>query len=220
MARKKPPHAADVHDANVVANAVRFEISVFLGTGKFAVEAAKTLSEAQSKAAELEAKFKHRKAMIYGIDANDRRALVVPVGVEPEGIPEFLKRQREEKAKEVPVSDLRRSLDAHRNNLKPNQVQPTIKQTESPEMPTKAKTSKQPVKTQKAAKAAKPVQPAKGKPAAAAGSKSETVLAMLKKGATRAQIVEATGWQVDLKQFAKRKGLKLTKNADGVIKAS
>jgi hypothetical protein len=40
---------------------------------------------------------------------------------------------------------------------------------------------------------------------------------MLAKGATRKAIVEATGWQVDLKQLAKRKGLTLKKDQHGVI---
>jgi hypothetical protein len=69
--------------------------------------------------------------------------------------------------------------------------------------------------------AAEPAKAAKGngKPTAAAGSKSETVLAMLRKGATRKEIVEATNWQVDLKQLAKRKGLTLKKDQHGLITA-
>ena len=51
-------------------------------------------------------------------------------------------------------------------------------------------------------------------------TKTETVIRMLRKGATRIAIVEATGWQVDLKQLAARKGLKLKKNAEGVIRAT
>jgi hypothetical protein len=43
---------------------------------------------------------------------------------------------------------------------------------------------------------------------------------MLRKGSTRAAIVKATGWQVDLKQLAARKGLKLKQNAEGVITAT
>jgi hypothetical protein len=58
-----------------------------------------------------------------------------------------------------------------------------------------------------------------GKPTTTSGSKTEQVLAMLAKGATRKQIVEKTGWQVDLKQFAARKGLILKKDAQGVITA-
>ena len=52
------------------------------------------------------------------------------------------------------------------------------------------------------------------------GSKTEKVIAMLRKGATRKAIVEAAGWQVDLKQLAARKNLKLKKNAEGVIRAT
>ena len=51
-------------------------------------------------------------------------------------------------------------------------------------------------------------------------TKTAIVLSMLKKGATRKAIVEKTGWQVDLKQLAARKGLKLKKNAEGIIRAA
>lgn len=75
------------------------------------------------------------------------------------------------------------------------------------------------------AKAAKITGPkakaAKAAPRKGVGSKTDKVIAMLRKGSTRAAIVEATGgWQVDLKQLAARKGLKLTKNKDGVITAT
>lgn len=43
---------------------------------------------------------------------------------------------------------------------------------------------------------------------------------MLRKGVTRKAIVEATAWQVDLKQLAARKGLRLKRNADGAIRAT
>ena len=76
-----------------------------------------------------------------------------------------------------------------------------------------------------AKKAAKPA----AKPAAAkaprapkAGSKAETVVKMLTKkgGASRKDIVAAVdGWNVDLKQLCARKGLKLTKSADGIFSA-
>jgi hypothetical protein len=54
---------------------------------------------------------------------------------------------------------------------------------------------------------------------AAKGTKTAKVLAMLKKGATRQAIVKATDWQVDLKQLAARKGLKLRTDAAGLITA-
>ena len=51
-------------------------------------------------------------------------------------------------------------------------------------------------------------------------TKTEKVIRMLKKGATRPAIVKATGgWNVDLKQLAARKGLKLRKNDEGIITA-
>jgi hypothetical protein len=52
------------------------------------------------------------------------------------------------------------------------------------------------------------------------GSKTEKVIAMLRNGATRLAIIEATGWQVDLKQLAARKGLRLKKDKAGVIRAT
>lgn len=88
----KKPHPADVRDAEIVANAVKFEVSVFLGTGKFDVVSAKTLDEAKAKAAALEAHHKGRKAMIYGVDAQDRRAMYVDAAGK-NGIPDFLDRK-------------------------------------------------------------------------------------------------------------------------------
>lgn len=94
--------------------------------------------------------------------------------------------------------------------------------------PAKAKAKAAPKKAAKAkAKKAAPKKAAKGKAKAKAvkapretrkGSKTETVIAMLRKGKhTRADIVEATGWQVDLKALAARKGLRLKKDAEGVL---
>jgi hypothetical protein len=58
-----------------------------------------------------------------------------------------------------------------------------------------------------------------GKPATKGASKSDQVLAMLRMGATRKQIVGKSGWQVDQKQLAVRKGLTLKKHQHGVITA-
>ena len=51
------------------------------------------------------------------------------------------------------------------------------------------------------------------------GSKSETVIALLTQdgGTTRKEIVQATGWKVDLKQFAARKGLVISQQDGRLI---
>jgi hypothetical protein len=86
-------HPADAADAAFISNATLFELSIFLGRGKYATETAATLDEAKAKAAELEAKHPNgKKAMIYALDAAGRRALYV----EPHnGIPAFLKRDHD-----------------------------------------------------------------------------------------------------------------------------
>lgn len=77
MARARKPHPADVANANVVASAVRFEISLFLGVGRYATDSAETLDEARSKAARLVAMHRNgRRPLIYGITAGGRSGLV------------------------------------------------------------------------------------------------------------------------------------------------
>ncbi|MBR0823748.1 hypothetical protein [Bradyrhizobium liaoningense] len=93
-----------------------------------------------------------------------------------------------------------------------------------PDTKAEAKKPTEPVKPKaenpKAPPNAKAAKPAKAKPKA--GSKAEIALRMLtaSKGTTRAAIIEATGWKIDVKQFAQRKGLKLRKLADGTLLAS
>jgi hypothetical protein len=77
MARVRKPHPADVANANIVAAAIRFEISLFLGTGRYATDSAETLEEAQSKAAYLAALHPNgRRPLIYGVAADGRSGLV------------------------------------------------------------------------------------------------------------------------------------------------
>jgi Meckel syndrome type 1 protein len=158
--------------------------------------------------------------MIYGTNAEGKRGLYVAPN---DGIPGFLKRT------------LKLVTPATADHPKEESIMNTVAATtaEAPKAQKVAKAPKAaPAPKAKAAKAngkAKPKATAKAAPkaaaktktpkAAAAGSKTEQVLAMLKKGATRTAIVEATGWQVDLKQLAARKGLKLSKDKDGVITA-
>jgi hypothetical protein len=77
MARARKPHPADVADANAVASAVRFEISLCLGVGRYATDSAETLDEARSKAARLVAMHRNgRRPLIYGVTADGRSGLV------------------------------------------------------------------------------------------------------------------------------------------------
>lgn len=73
MARARKPHPADVANANAVASAVRFEIALFLGVGRYATDTAETLDEARSKAARLTAMHRNgRRPLIYGVTADGR----------------------------------------------------------------------------------------------------------------------------------------------------
>jgi hypothetical protein len=77
MARARKPHPADVANANVVASAVRFEIALFLGVGRYATDTAETLDEARRKAAGLVAMHRNgRRPLIYGVTADGRSGLV------------------------------------------------------------------------------------------------------------------------------------------------
>lgn len=77
MARARKPHPADVANANVVASAVRFEIALFLGVGRYAIDTAETLDEARRKAAGLVAMHRNgRRPLIYGVTADGRSGLV------------------------------------------------------------------------------------------------------------------------------------------------
>lgn len=77
MVRPRKPHPADVANANVVASAVRFEIALFLGVGRYATDTAETLDEARSKAARLVAMHRNgRRPLIYGVTTDGRLGLV------------------------------------------------------------------------------------------------------------------------------------------------
>ncbi|MFN3349072.1 hypothetical protein [Pseudorhodoplanes sp.] len=75
MPRVHPPTE---RDAAIIANAVRFDIALFIGRGKYAHASARTLAEARTEAAPaLEAEHPYgRRALIYAIDAEGRSALV------------------------------------------------------------------------------------------------------------------------------------------------
>jgi len=75
MPRVHPPTERDVA---IIANAVRFDIALFIGRGKYAHASARTLAEARNDAApSLEAEHPYgRRALIYAVDADGRSALV------------------------------------------------------------------------------------------------------------------------------------------------
>ena len=77
MARVQKPHPADVANASIVAAAVRFDIALFLGVGRYATDTTETLDEARRKAARLVATHPNgRRPLIYGVTADGRSGLV------------------------------------------------------------------------------------------------------------------------------------------------
>ena len=77
MARARKPHPADVANTSIVAQAVRFDIALFLGVGRYATDTAGTLEEALAKAERLVAVHPNgRRPLIYGVTADGRSGLV------------------------------------------------------------------------------------------------------------------------------------------------
>jgi hypothetical protein len=75
MARKL--HPADAANAAIIANAVRFDLALFLGVGRYARASAHTLADARAEAQRLAALHPNgRRALIYAIDVSGRSALV------------------------------------------------------------------------------------------------------------------------------------------------
>ncbi len=111
-------HPADRANAEIIANAVRFDVALFIGRGKYAHASARTLNEARNVAAPaLEAEHPYgRRALIYAIDANGRSALVTNdynpphKHDDPGGVPEFLCRRCHPELNLTP--ERRRELDA------------------------------------------------------------------------------------------------------------
>jgi hypothetical protein len=71
-------HPADRANTEIIARAVRYDVTLFIGRGKYAHASARSLAEARSVAAPaLEAEHPYgRRALIYAIDAAGRAALV------------------------------------------------------------------------------------------------------------------------------------------------
>jgi hypothetical protein len=77
MNRRRKLHPADIAAAETLARAVRFDVALFLGTGRYATASAATLEGAKVEAARLAAEHPSaRRPMIYGISAEGRSALV------------------------------------------------------------------------------------------------------------------------------------------------
>jgi hypothetical protein len=77
MGRISKPHPADVANANIIADAIWFDVALFLGVGRYATDTARTLEEARAKANGLVAMHPNgRQPLIYGVTADGRSGLV------------------------------------------------------------------------------------------------------------------------------------------------
>ena len=78
--KRRKVHPADAANAAVLAQAVRYDVALFLGTGRYARASAATLEEARIEALRLAANnpnpFGKRLPLIYGVTAEGRAALV------------------------------------------------------------------------------------------------------------------------------------------------
>jgi hypothetical protein len=92
MSRK--PHPADIANAAIVAAAVRFDIALFLGAGRYATGTAATLDEARDVAGHMEAMHRNgRRPLIYGVTADGRSGLVTDNLFNPSTkVPDMIKR--------------------------------------------------------------------------------------------------------------------------------
>ena len=80
MKQTRKVHPADAATAATLACAVRFDVALFLGTGRYARASAPTLEAARIEAMRLVAEnpspFGRRLPLIYGITADGRSGLV------------------------------------------------------------------------------------------------------------------------------------------------
>jgi hypothetical protein len=83
MARK--PHPADIANAQIITLAVRFDVALFLGAGRYATASATSLEAAKREADRLVAEHPNgRPALIYGVTAEGRSGLITPTMMETE----------------------------------------------------------------------------------------------------------------------------------------
>jgi hypothetical protein len=78
--KRRKVHPADAANDAVLANAVRYDVALFLGTGRYARASALSLEDARIEAMRLVAEnptpFGRRLPLIYGVTAEGRSALV------------------------------------------------------------------------------------------------------------------------------------------------
>ena len=81
--RRRKVHPADAANAAVLAKAVRFDVALFLGTGRYARASATTIEQARIEARRLVADnpspFCQRQPLIYGISADGYSAFAEAV---------------------------------------------------------------------------------------------------------------------------------------------
>jgi hypothetical protein len=216
----KKTHPADMIDLAAIPTCKKF-CTTILKNNAMATQEFPTLAAARIEKVKLDATANNgRKAMIYGLAADGRTIFIPDSYKEGDTAPAAAA-----PAKPAPAA----------NGGKPSKVAATdeaaAKQEAAELAAHKAKANGKGGKTEKPAKpakAAKPEKPAKKAAAKKAaggtrdGSKVATVIAMLtgKKPVARKAIVEATGWQVDLKALCARKGMKLKKHPDGTFSAT
>ena len=80
MKRHRKTHPADAANAAVLAHAVRYDVALFLGTGRYARAIAPTLEESQIEgkrvAADNPSPFGLLLPLIYGVTSEGRLAIV------------------------------------------------------------------------------------------------------------------------------------------------
>jgi hypothetical protein len=85
--RRRKVHPADAANAAILAKAVRFDVALFLGSGRYARASAPTIEEARIEARRLVADnpvtFGRRQPLIYGITADGVSAFAEAVQYDP-----------------------------------------------------------------------------------------------------------------------------------------
>src|SRR5690606_9535458 len=72
-------HPVDFYDAEIVAQAVRFNIALFRGRGRYAKASVKSLAQAKKAANKLAKEHQSRyRPLIYAVDAKGRSVFVTP----------------------------------------------------------------------------------------------------------------------------------------------
>jgi nucleoid-associated protein YgaU len=231
----KKTHPADMIDLAAIPTCKKF-CATILKNNAMQTQEFPTLAAARIEKVKLDATANNgRKALIYGLAA-DGRTILIPDSYKEPGAPtggstpadQGIAAARQE-------AQERRDAKAAAKPGKPSKVaapdEAAAKQEAAELAAHKAKSNgkggkaEKPAKPAKAAKPEKPAKKAAAKKAADGkrdGSKVATVIAMLtgKKPVLRKAIVEATGWQVDLKALCARKGMKLKKHPDGTFSAT